>query len=55
MDEKVQQLVGQLPWGHNIAIISKIKDANEAVFYAREAIENNWSRNMLLHQIESSL
>lgn len=25
-DEKVQQLVAQLPWGHNILLIDKIKD-----------------------------
>lgn len=54
-DEKVQQLVGQLPWGHNIVIINKIKDANEALFYVKEAIENNWSRNVLVHQIEGCL
>jgi len=55
LDEKVQQLVGQLPWGHNIVIISKIKEQKEAVFYVRETIENNWSRNVLIHQIESQL
>ena len=55
MDEKVQQLVRQLPWGHNLAIIHKIKDSTEAVFYLAEAIRNNWSRNILIHQIESGL
>lgn len=55
MDEKVQQLVGQLPWGHNIVIINKIKDPNQAIFYLNEAIKNNWSRNVLVHQIESRL
>lgn len=54
-DEKVQQLVGQLPWGHNIVIINKAKDADEALFYVKEAIANNWSRNVLVHQIESGL
>ncbi len=55
MGEKVQQLVGQLPWGHNIVIINKVKGAHEALFYVKEAIENNLSRNMLVHQIESGL
>lgn len=54
-DTKVQQLVGLLPWGHNVIIINKIKKMNEAVFYLRHACENGWSRNMLVHQIESAL
>ena len=55
MDEKVQQLVRQLPWGHNMTIVNKIKDPTEAVFYLAETIRNNWSRNVLIHQIESGL
>lgn len=54
-NEKVQQLVGQLPWGHNILIINKIKSIPEAVFYLKETIRNNWSRNLLQHQIELGL
>jgi len=30
--EKVQQLVGQIPWGHNILIITKAKNIKEAIF-----------------------
>ncbi len=53
--EKVQQLVGQLPWGHNVAIINKIKKTEEALFYVQQSIKNNWSRNTLIHQIEQEL
>ncbi len=53
--EKVQQLVAQIPWGHNIKIISKSKNIEEAVFYLKETIENNWSRDVLDMQIESNL
>jgi len=31
--EKVQQLVGQVPWGHHIAIITKTNSTKEAIFY----------------------
>ncbi len=55
MDEKVQQLVRQLPWGHNVVIINKIKYPAEVFFYLTETIKNNWSRNVLVHQIESRL
>jgi predicted nuclease of restriction endonuclease-like (RecB) superfamily len=50
--EKIQQLVGQIPWGQNVVIISKSKSIEEAVFYSNKTIENNWSRSVLLHQIE---
>ena len=54
-DEKVQQLVGQLPWGHNLVILGKVKDLNEAVFYSSVTLEHGWSRNVLAHQIEIDL
>ncbi len=50
--EKIQQLVGQIPWGQNVLIISKSKNIEEAIFYSNKTIENNWSRSVLLHQIE---
>lgn len=54
-DEIVQQAVGQLPWGHNLALLSKIKESGQRLSYATEAIEHGWSRNVLVHQIESGL
>lgn len=51
----VQQLVGQIPWGHNIALLTKVKDCAERTWYARAVIENGWSRAVLVHQIESKL
>jgi len=53
--EKVQQLVAQIPWGHNIKIISKSKSIEEALFYLNTTLENNWSRDILDMQIESKL
>jgi predicted nuclease of restriction endonuclease-like (RecB) superfamily len=52
--QAVDKLV-QIPWGHNLVIISKCKDVAEALFYVWQTIENNWSRNVLTHQIESGL
>lgn len=51
----VQQVAGQIPWGHNIEILDKVKDINEAEFYIRKIIENRWSRSVLAHFIESDL
>lgn len=53
--EKVQQLVGQIPWGHNILIITKSERIEEAIFYIKKTIENNWSRSILDHQIDLDL
>ena len=51
---KSQQAVGQLtqiPWGHNIAIISKCKNLDEAIFYIEKTIQNNWLRSVRTHHI----
>ncbi|UUX93282.1 PDDEXK nuclease domain-containing protein [Methanoplanus endosymbiosus] len=48
-------LLTEIPWGHNRVIISKCSTVDEALFYVRKTIENNWSRNVLTHQIESRL
>jgi predicted nuclease of restriction endonuclease-like (RecB) superfamily len=53
--EKIQQLVGQIPWGHNILIITKIKNIDEAIFYANETLINGWSRAILRMQIDTDL
>jgi predicted nuclease of restriction endonuclease-like (RecB) superfamily len=49
------QLVAQIPWGHNGVILEKLKNPADALFYVQKTIENNWSRSVLMHQIESGL
>jgi len=56
--QKVQRIVAQLvqiPWSHNLVIISKCKAVTEALYYVNQTIEHDWSRNVLTHQIESGL
>ena len=53
-----QQAVAQLaaiPWGHNLAIISKCPDPAQALFYVQQTQQHGWSRAVLTHQIESGL
>ncbi len=45
----------QIPWGHNLAIISKCDALEKARFYVQKTIDNCWSRSVLIHQIESDL
>lgn len=50
-----QQLVGQIPWGHNIVFLQKLKSVEERLWYAKKTIENGWSRSVLLHWLDSNL
>ena len=52
-DSILQQLVGELPWGHNILIFSRIKNKKEREYYLKASVEIGWSRNVLLNQIKS--
>ena len=51
----VQQAVGQLPWGHNLVLLSRLKHPQERLAYAQSAIQYGWSRNMLNIHIETRL
>lgn len=51
----MQQRVAQIPWGHNIVLLDKVKDAEERAWYAQQTVEHGWSRNVLVHQIETGL
>ena len=51
----VQQAVAQIPWGHNVVLMDKISDDAVRTWYIERCIENGWSRNVLIHQIESGL
>lgn len=53
--EFVQQVVAQIPWGHNLIILDKIDNMVERIWYLKNIIKNGWSRNVLIHQIESGL
>jgi predicted nuclease of restriction endonuclease-like (RecB) superfamily len=51
----VQGPLAQITWYHNIALMDKVKSKEERLWYAKQAIKNGWSRNILVHQIESGL
>lgn len=50
-----QQAVDELPWGHNIALFTKLSEKEDRIWYANKCIENGWSRNILVMQMESCL
>jgi predicted nuclease of restriction endonuclease-like (RecB) superfamily len=48
-------IIFQIPWGHTKHLITKLKDKEEALFYIKKIIQNNWSRDVLALQIKSNL
>lgn len=50
-----QQAVAQIPWGHHVLIMDKIKDLKIALYYINKTLENGWSRDILSLQIKSAL
>jgi len=53
--EFVQEALAQITWYHNITLIEKVKDKDKRIWYVNKIMENGWSRNTLVHQIESNL
>jgi predicted nuclease of restriction endonuclease-like (RecB) superfamily len=51
--EKLQPLVGEIGWSHNLVIIGRCKDTLEREFYIRMTRKFGWSKNVLIHQIEN--
>lgn len=50
-----QQVVGQIPWGHNVLLLQKLKSIQDRLWYADKTIEHGWSRSVLLHWLDSGL
>lgn len=53
-EQKLAQLVPELPWGHNILIMQKVKNTKEREYYITSDIKFGWSRNVLLNQIKAN-
>ena len=51
--ERLQPLVGEIAWAHNLVIMSKCKEPLEREFYLRMTRKFGWSKNVLVHQIDN--
>ena len=51
----VQEVLAQLPWYHHITLLDKLSDQQTRYWYVTKAIEKNWSRNVMVMQIETNL
>lgn len=55
-DETIlQQVAGELPWFHNVILLTRLKEKSQRLWYGRKSIEHGWSRNMLELHIDSRL
>jgi len=48
------ELILSVPWGHHAELMAKVHDLATRGWYMRATVENGWSRNILLMQIETA-
>ena len=51
--EICSQAVSRLPWGHNLALVYRLQQPAERLWYADQASKNGWSRSVLEHHIST--
>ena len=49
----VQEALARIPWYHHIALLEKLDDSEERLWYARQSMEQGWSHNVLVLQIQA--
>jgi len=52
-NEKLQPMVGEIGWAHNILIFSKCKDDLEREFYLRMTRKFGWTKNVLALRVDN--
>ena len=53
--ENLPPAVAKLPWSHNYTLVEKVKDIEKRIWYGEKCYENGWSKDVLIHQIDSNL
>lgn len=54
-EQIVQAPLAQITWYHHLTLLEKLKTPGQRLWYAQQTTEHGWSRNILVHQIESGL
>ncbi len=49
-EAKLQPMVAEIGWAHNVVIMDKCKDLLEREFYIRMTRKFGWTKNVLIHQ-----
>lgn len=53
--ENPPQFAVEIPWGHNVVLLEKLRTVDKRLWYAQKAVQHGWSRAVLVHQIELDL
>ncbi len=53
-DTKLAPLVRELPWSHNLIILSQSKTRKEREFYLKHAVKSHWNRRELEQQLKGA-
>lgn len=51
-NKKLQPLVAEIAWSHNLVVLEKCGDDLEREFYIKMAKKYGWSKSVLIHQVE---
>ncbi len=51
--EFLQQLVEEIPWGHHLLLLDKVKELAARLYYLQATARFGWTRNVLLNQIKA--
>lgn len=52
IEKQLKEIIFKIPWGHNIAIITKCKSYQESAYYIQQTILNNYSRSQLVERMK---
>jgi len=55
LGEISQRGVGEISWRSNMLLIQRVKDKEDRFWYIKKALENNWGKVVLDHQIATRL
>ena len=51
----LQGELAKLTWYHHITLLDKVKEPKNRAFYITQTIQNGWTRDVMVHQIEAGL
>ncbi len=51
----IESIVFKIPWRHNVEILNRVNTIDEALYYVKQTMLNNWNRDTLALNIKTDL
>lgn len=51
----VEKVLGRITWYHNQTLMDKSNDTEDYLWYATETVKHGWTRDVMVHMVESDL